>query len=89
MNTSDDRRGWHFDKTVGVAHIFTTLAAVVSAGVLLAQFDKRITVMEQAVVVQQQVEHRQDADSSEFKREMRELYRGINDKLDRLIERGR
>lgn len=83
----DNRRGWHFDKTISFAHIFTTISAIALAAVVLSQFSTRLTLVEQAVVVQQQTSQRQDSDAAEFKREMREMYRAINDKLDRVIER--
>lgn len=86
--TPDRKRPeWHLDKTVSVTHIFSTIAALTAMVVLGSQFNTRLTLVEQAVVVQHATETRQDADVAEFKREIRETMKNVSDKLDRLIER--
>ena len=80
---------WHLDRKIGLAHIFSTIAAIASLVILGSQFHTRLSLVEQAVVVQHGSEARQDTDVAEFKREMRETLLAINAKLDRLIERGK
>ena len=46
MSDMADRRQWHLDKSVSVAHIITTVAMVVSALWFLAGQDRRISNLE-------------------------------------------
>ena len=89
MNDPSDRRQWHLDKTVSITHIFSTVAAIATLVVLGARFDTRLSLVEQAVIVQHASEIRQDQEMAESRRELRESIKAINEKLDRLIERGR
>jgi hypothetical protein len=52
-----------------------------------SKFDTRVTLVEQAVVAQKIIDSRQDIDSSEFKKSIKEDLRDLSNKLDRLIER--
>ena len=82
------RKGeWHLDKTVSVTHIFSTVAAIGTLIVLGAQFNTRLSLVEQAVVVQHNSEERQDKEHDSYKQEMHAIVTSINAKLDRLIER--
>ncbi len=84
-----EQRDWHLDKKIGLAHIFSTIAAIGSLIILGSQFNTRLSIVEQMMTVQKSVEARQEADAAEFKREMHDAVKNINDKLDRLIERGK
>ena len=86
--TERRRKGeWHLDKTVSVTHIFSTVAAIATLVVLGAQFNTRLSLVEQAVVIQHGSEERQDKEHETYKTEMRAIVTSINAKLDRLIER--
>lgn len=84
--TDMDRRGWHLDKGVSVAHIATTVALIITALWYLAGQDKRISNLElnYAHLKDARVED-QDRTSNKFD-ELKTDLRIINSKLDRLIE---
>lgn len=81
-----DRRGWHLDKGVSIAHILTTVALVIGALLYVTDQDKRISNLElnydhlKAARVEDQA--RADRKFDELKTDLRT----INAKLDRLIE---
>ena len=81
-----DRRGWHLDKGVNIAHILTTVALVIGALLYVTDQDKRISNLElnydhlKAARVEDQA--RADRKFDELKTDLRT----INAKLDRLIE---
>ncbi|NRR28898.1 hypothetical protein HSX11_01750 [Oxalobacteraceae bacterium] len=81
------RREWHLDKTVSITHLFSTIAAIATLVVLGSKFDTRVTLLEQTNAAQHAVDTRQDKETDDFKRTVREDYRAIDDKLQRLIER--
>lgn len=86
MSDMADRRQWHLDKSVSVAHIITTVALVVSALWFLAGQDRRISNLElnYAHLKAARVEDQERAERKfdELKTDLRM----INAKLDRLIE---
>lgn len=86
MSDMADRRGWHIDKGIGVAHIITTGMLIVTALWYLAGQDRRISLLEQGVdhLKQSRVsdQHRTEKTLDELKTDLRL----INNKLDRLIE---
>lgn len=81
-----DRRGWHLDKGVSIAHILTTVALVVGALLYITDQDKRISNLElnyahlKASRAEDQVRSERKFD------ELKTDLRTINAKLDRLIE---
>lgn len=81
-----DRRGWHLDKGVSLAHIGTTVALIVGALLYLTDQDKRISNLElnyshlKSARVEDQ--SRSDRKFDDLKTDLRT----INAKLDRLIE---
>lgn len=82
-------RQWHLDKTVSITHLFSTVAAIAALVVLGSKFDTRVTVLEQTNSMQHAVDMRQDKDVDDFKHTVREDYRAIDDKLQRLIEKSK
>lgn len=86
MSDMADRRGWHIDKGIGVAHIITTGMLIVTALWYLAGQDRRISLLEQGVDHLKQArisdQHRTEKTLDELKTDLRL----INSKLDRLIE---
>lgn len=81
-----DRRGWHLDKGVSIAHILTTVGLAVGALLYITGQDRRISNLElnyehlKAARVEDQA--RADRKFDELKVDLR----SINSKLDRLIE---
>ncbi|MET3135274.1 hypothetical protein AAKU55_005582 [Oxalobacteraceae bacterium GrIS 1.11] len=82
-------REWHLDKTVSATHLFSTMAAIATLVVLGSKFDTRVTLIEQANAAQHAVDTRQDKEIDDFKHSVREDYRAIDDKLQRLIEKAK
>jgi hypothetical protein len=81
------RGQWHLEKSVSITHLFSTIAAIATLVVLGSKFDTRVTLLEQQNAGQHAVDSRQDKETDDFKRIVREDYRAIDDKLQRLIER--
>ena len=81
-----DRRGWHVDKGIGVAHIITTLMLIVTALWYVAGQDKRLAVLESGFVyVQKSITMDQSRTEKKFD-ELKIDLRMINSKLDRIAE---
>jgi hypothetical protein len=76
-----------FDGTINLGHILTVLTFCGAGAVGWNAMDKRITVLEEARVVQQQIDKRQDDDRNDMKRTVREDMREIIRKVDILVER--
>ena len=74
-NESD--KNWHFKKEVQLGHLITTFTIAISAVVYINKIEERVSIVETQIMTQ---------------KENNSLFRGqlekINDKLDRLIERG-
>lgn len=83
---------WHLDKKISITHMIATISAVGSIIVFGSNLNTRLTIVEQALATalatQRATDARQDANNQELRREMLDNYKAINDKLDRLIERG-
>lgn len=87
MTDVSDRRGWHIDKGVGVAHIITTGMLIVTALWYLAGQDRRIAVLELGVNHLQQSRINDQERSEKKFDELKTDLRMISSKLDRLIEK--
>lgn len=83
----EERKQWHLDKSVSVAHILSTLVIAGSAYGYIANMEKRIALLEQAVSNQHETDRRQDMERAKVFETLREDIKGVNNKLDRLIER--
>lgn len=79
MATPDSREQWHFRKEVNLAHIITTLAAILSVGVFLANQDKRVTLLERTAEMQARIDAAQDVAMKEFKGEIKNDLREIKE----------
>lgn len=75
-----------FDGTINLGHILTFLGFLVSAMVAWTTMDKRVVVLEEARVYQTSVDKRQDEDRSAIKQQVREDYKDISNKLDRVLD---
>lgn len=89
MTDVNDRRGWHIDKGVGVAHIITTGMLIVTALWYLAGQDRRIAVLELGQAHLQQSRANDTQRTNKKFDDLRTDLRVINRKLDRIIENDR
>ncbi|MFZ6813548.1 hypothetical protein ACO0K3_03705 [Undibacterium sp. Rencai35W] len=76
-----------FDATVNLGHLLTFAGFLVTGAAMWQNMDKRVVVLEEARVSQQQIDRRQEESINENKRTVREDLKEISSKLDRLIER--
>lgn len=86
MTDMADRRGWHLDKSVSIAHIATTAGLILTALWYLASQDTRISNLELSM---KHMQEGRAADQGRTEKKFDELktdLRLINSKLDRLIE---
>ncbi len=74
-NSTQER--WHLKKEIQLGHLITTITVAVSALMYINKIEQRVTVVEVQVVAQR--------DGAAL---LRTQLDKINDKLDRLIERG-
>lgn len=73
----DDNR-WHMKKEIQLGHLITTFTVAISCVVYINKIEQRVAVMESQIIAQR--------DSATL---LRSQLDKINDKLDRLIERGK
>ena len=83
----DPQRRIRFDGTINLGHVLTMLTFIGAGVIGWNAMDKRITVLEEARMVQQQIDKRQDEDRSEMKKTVREDMKEIIRKVDILVER--
>lgn len=83
----NDRRNWHLDKTISVGHLLSTIVIVVSVFSWASAFERRVEQNAQAIeyLSEQQKENKRRVEY--VREEIRTDLRGINAKLDRLIEK--
>jgi len=43
-------QGWHLDKRISLAHIFTTVSFIIAIGAIMWAIEARVTKVEQAVI---------------------------------------
>ncbi len=70
-------QGWHLKKEIQLGHLITTVTVAISAIVYVSKIEQRVAVVESQVNYQK-----------ETSIVLRTQLDRINDKLDRLIERG-
>lgn len=82
---------WHLDKKISLTHMFATISAIGTLVIFGSNLTTRVALIEQALTTyineQKNVDHRQDIERNEIKKQMREDYARIDSKLDRIIER--
>ena len=87
MATGNDPARWRFDKSISIGNVLTLFGVVLSMGLMVNGFDKRMTVQEQFSMVQQQVNAQQKSDLNDYKRIVREDVKELSAKVDRVLER--
>jgi hypothetical protein len=73
----DDVKGWHFKKEVQLGHLITTFTIAISAVVYINKIEELVSIVEAQITNQKET-------GILFRMQLEK----INDKLDRLIERG-
>ncbi|MBU2714124.1 hypothetical protein [Zooshikella harenae] len=78
---------WIFKKEINITHIIATLSLVISAIVFGSSVDKRIELNATNIQHVMTTQAKADLRYKEFRNEMKSDMKGINDKLDRLLDR--
>ena len=73
----EQTKGWHFKKEVQLGHLITTFTIAISAVVYINKIEERVSIVESQMANQKET-------GILFRLQLEK----INDKLDRLIERG-
>lgn len=89
MTTQDDHRGWHFNKGIDPSNILLTAIMMAGFFVWAIAQDRRVTTVEIGVRAANDANIQQDIESRRVQDQTRADLRAINDKLDRLLERGK
>ena len=78
---------WHLDKKVNLSHMVTTMILLVSGVVYVGDIDTKVEKQGiQIESLQEKVEQQRD-DTKEMFDQLRSDMKGIDQKLDRLIDR--
>lgn len=96
--TREDSTSWHRDQRIQriqIGHIVSTIGLTITlvGGIVqitsyINRNDARIAVIEQQILDQPRRDAKQDMDAAQSDALLRAELQRINDKLDRLIERG-
>jgi len=89
MNLETDRRGWHINKGIDPGNILLTMLMLAGFFVWSIAQDRRVTTVELGVKAEHEVNLQQDIAAQRMQDQTRADLKAINDKLDRLLERGR
>lgn len=81
------RTHWHISKEVTWGHILTTITLLLTVAALWGDLDDRVDMNTIERQHNRELIEAYKADSNAARDEIREEFRSINDKLDRLIER--
>lgn len=85
--------GWHLKREIQLGHLITTLTVIISVAVYVQRIDQRLAIVEarqiDAVREQRERDERQDKLAAEAFSLVRSQLNRIDEKLDRLMERGR
>ena len=88
----EDRRQeakrWKIIKEVSLGDVLAVVMAGISVVYAYSTLDKRLTVVEDRVDVQAARDDRQDSESRRYQEQITVSLQNMNDKLDRIIERG-
>lgn len=84
--------GWHLKREIQVGHIITTVGMLASVAAIVIKMDQRLVVVETKQsameIAQIQRDDRQDLAARESLTLLRSQLGRMDEKLDRLIERG-
>jgi len=80
-------RGFRFDKTINLGHILTFAGFMISGVGAWTMLDKRVTVIEERVSYQAQIDRNQDAQVAGHMLTIKESLTEIKSNINRLSER--
>lgn len=90
----ENRRRWYIDPKISVADIITILSAAIGIAYAYSTLDKRLSILETLVGQFPSQQAAQDSDRDVMRANMRDMrneirqdLQGINNKLDRLVEK--
>lgn len=85
---NDRRQGqqWRIKKEVSIGDIIAFAIAALAVVSAYWTLDKRLAILEASGAVQQQVDQRQDSEFLRYQARIDEVLKGIDRKLDRIIE---
>jgi len=78
--------GWHLKREIQLGHLITTITVALSALGYIGSIEKRVALLETAIVAQHERDERQDKLTSEAVGLLRGQLQRMDDKLDRLLE---
>ena len=81
--------GWHLDKKVPIGIIAAMLMQFAGGLWFISKLDARILALEAGATAQHERDERQDNSSKEALGQLHRQLERIDEKLDRLIEKGR
>jgi len=81
------KNDWHIDKTVSIGHMISTAVVLVTGVMYIDSIDTKVEKQGvQIKAIEQQVKQQRDDTKGMFN-QLREDMKGIDSKLDRLIDR--
>lgn len=83
----DERRKWHIKKEISIDNLLAFIAAVFAVLAAYYAMDKRVSILENDLVAQNEKDARQDSDAMRYQQRIDTSLQEMNRKLDRLIER--
>ena len=86
--TQPPKEHWHLDKKVPIGIIVAMLAQFAGGLWFVSKLDARVYSLETAAVMQRETDQRQDDSARSTRAEVLRQLERIDEKLDRLIEKG-
>ena len=86
-NPIPPERRIRFDGTINLGHILTFLGFLVSGLIAWSTMGKRVVILEEARAYQSVIDKRQEDDRASIKVQVREDFKDISNKLDRVLDR--
>ncbi len=83
------RRGWHLDRGINPAYIIPLVGAILAGLAWAGEVNRRDSVQDNTLLQHAQEDKNTEARVDKLERRTDDQLKAINDKLDRLIERGR
>ncbi len=77
---------WRFKREVSIGNLITLAAIAAPVAVWAINLDKRLTLVEGSLVVQQQTDSRQESQAQALRTEIRSELQELNRKVDRVLE---
>lgn len=85
-----DRRNtqqWRVKKEISLGDIIAFSSAAFAVVYAYSTLDKRVSILENAAIVQKDIDRRQDEESIRYQVRIEEVMKSMDGKIDRLIDR--